>query len=425
MAKANGGQYIDININTPGVHTLNIWMREDGVLFDKLILRLGSTEPSGTGPAESILNSCDSSAPNQPPVALFQANPESGVSPLQVGFDANASFDPDGSIISYDWDFGDGTNGTGVNVNHTYTTIGTYQAILTVTDDGLLTATETVDINVSDPNGDCFIETGGEVVMEAENYSNMLAGSGNAASSSWQMFSDGTASGGTAMETTPNTGVWTGLNTNGPRLDFKINFSTTGTYRVWVRGSGPGNNDDSFHAGLDGVAYTNSSGYGMSVEGPWRWVASAGGNYVDIPITTAGTHTLNIWMREDGVQVDKIVMRTTTDRPTGIGPAESLRGSCPQNAVEANLSRDAFVQPYMEVEHYPNPFDSHFLLLISSQGIEKVNIEIFDAFGKRIEEMVNQQPNESVQLGNKWSSGVYFILVRGGNMQRTIKLIKH
>ena len=424
VAKANGGQYIDINISSPGIHTLNIWMREDGVLFDKLVLRLGTAEPSGTGPVESALQPCDGSAPNQPPTALFQATPESGTAPLQVDFDATASFDSDGNIIAYDWDFGDGATGSGINVSHTYSTPGSYQAILTVTDDGLLTATETVDINASDPNGDCFQEAGGEVVMEAENYSSLSAGTGNAASSVWQLFSDGTASGGAAMETSPNTGVWTGLNTNGPRLDYEINFTTTGTYRVWVRGAGPTNNDDSFHAGLDGVPYTNSGGYGMSVEGPWRWVASANGQYVDIPVTTAGTHTLNIWMREDGVQVDKIVMRTTTSKPTGTGPSESLRGNCPQSVIPVEAFRHTVTQPYLHVESYPNPFDSHMILLVSSQGIEQVQIEVYNALGKLIQRKANQQPNEAIQLGRSWAKGIYFIQVSGGNKIQTLKVLR-
>ncbi|MFI9813873.1 S8 family serine peptidase [Saccharothrix variisporea] len=56
-------------------------------------------------------------------------------------FDASASSDPDGTISSYAWEFGDGTTGTGVKPAHTYGTAGAYTAKLTVTDNSGKTAT--------------------------------------------------------------------------------------------------------------------------------------------------------------------------------------------------------------------------------------------------------------------------------------------
>lgn len=69
--------------------------------------------------------------PNQAPTAAFTATAGS----LQVGFDASGSFDPDGSIAGYVWDFGDGQTGTGASVDHTYAGSGVRQVSLTVTDD--------------------------------------------------------------------------------------------------------------------------------------------------------------------------------------------------------------------------------------------------------------------------------------------------
>ncbi len=53
---------------------------------------------------------------------------------LTVLFDGSLSYDRDGEIISYEWDFGDGNNGTGMNVNHTYDASGTYDVTLIVID---------------------------------------------------------------------------------------------------------------------------------------------------------------------------------------------------------------------------------------------------------------------------------------------------
>jgi PKD repeat protein len=70
---------------------------------------------------------------NQPPVA--DANgPYSGTVNVALTFDGSASTDPDGTIVSYNWDFGDGNSGTGATPTHTYTTANTYNVTLTVTD---------------------------------------------------------------------------------------------------------------------------------------------------------------------------------------------------------------------------------------------------------------------------------------------------
>lgn len=51
-----------------------------------------------------------------------------------VEFDASSSYDPDGNIVSYEWDFGDNTTGSGVTTAHTYSEFGIYNVTLTVID---------------------------------------------------------------------------------------------------------------------------------------------------------------------------------------------------------------------------------------------------------------------------------------------------
>lgn len=87
---------------------------------------------------------------NQPPVARFTANHDSGESPLTVTFDAVSSTDTDGSITSYAWDFGDGVTTSGVSATHTYNTAGTYTVTLTVTDDDRATSTCTEVVTVEE-----------------------------------------------------------------------------------------------------------------------------------------------------------------------------------------------------------------------------------------------------------------------------------
>jgi len=85
---------------------------------------------------------------NSPPVAIFTESAETVYTGVVISFDASDSYDPDGTIVDYFWDFGDGTNGTGVSVGHAYSDDGNYIVTLTVTDDdgasGAATATKII-----------------------------------------------------------------------------------------------------------------------------------------------------------------------------------------------------------------------------------------------------------------------------------------
>jgi PKD repeat protein len=69
-------------------------------------------------------------AATKPPIASFTYT----CGRLACAFDGSSSTDPDGSIASYEWYFGDGTSGTGAVVNHAYAAAGTYGMSLTVRD---------------------------------------------------------------------------------------------------------------------------------------------------------------------------------------------------------------------------------------------------------------------------------------------------
>jgi len=86
--------------------------------------------------------------PNYPPVANFTFSPTTGVSPLKVTFDASSSYDPDGTVSSYSWDFGDGKSDSGLIVSHIFETWGTFTITLTVRDNRGASATKTATITV-------------------------------------------------------------------------------------------------------------------------------------------------------------------------------------------------------------------------------------------------------------------------------------
>ena len=73
---------------------------------------------------------------NRAPHATFRVLPQEGVAPLEVTFDALASYDTDGCLVEYNWQFGDGMLGQGAHAVHIYAQPGVYAARLTVEDDG-------------------------------------------------------------------------------------------------------------------------------------------------------------------------------------------------------------------------------------------------------------------------------------------------
>jgi PKD repeat protein len=101
-------------------------------------------------PATTVAQHYQLGAPpavNQPPTAAFSSTKVN----LKASFDASASADPDGTIASYNWQFGDGSTGTGKTPDHTYAGAGSYDVVLTVKDDDDASATVTHSVSVTQP----------------------------------------------------------------------------------------------------------------------------------------------------------------------------------------------------------------------------------------------------------------------------------
>jgi hypothetical protein len=109
----------------------------------------------GNGIWPDTIVSC--TAPNQPPIASFTESATKVKVGDTINFDASGSSDPDGVIVSYNWDFGDATNGVGAIVNHAYSNPGTYTVTLTVTDDDGATKTASATKIVIRCSGDISV----------------------------------------------------------------------------------------------------------------------------------------------------------------------------------------------------------------------------------------------------------------------------
>lgn len=81
---------------------------------------------------------------NRAPSAAVKTSIMGGIAPAIVTFDGTKSVDVNGDALTYAWDFGDGTTGTGATANHTYTSEGSYHVTLTVSDGELSSTAKTV-----------------------------------------------------------------------------------------------------------------------------------------------------------------------------------------------------------------------------------------------------------------------------------------
>jgi len=101
---------------------------------------------------EAILSLSGGAGGNRPPTA--EANgPYSGTVGTPVSFASSGSADPDGSVASYAWSFGDGGTAATANPTHSYAAAGSYLVRLTVTDNGGATATDSATATITDGGG--------------------------------------------------------------------------------------------------------------------------------------------------------------------------------------------------------------------------------------------------------------------------------
>ena len=145
-----------------GTQTIRVQLREDGINLDQIVLSPQTYLNSSPGafkndwvilPREGGSTTAPAPTPtpipNQPPTVSIGASSTAGVAPLNVTFSSSAS-DPDGSIVAYNWTFGDGMSSTAVSPSHTYSA-GSFTARLTVTDNAGSIASASLTINVSNP----------------------------------------------------------------------------------------------------------------------------------------------------------------------------------------------------------------------------------------------------------------------------------
>jgi PKD repeat protein/KaiC/GvpD/RAD55 family RecA-like ATPase len=117
----------------------------DGVYNVSLTVTDDDNSTDSTISTESILSP---GTTNQAPIAIFNVSAQNVYIGDSVVFNASSSYDPDGTITSYFWEFGDQTNASGVTVSHQYSQCGNYTVTLTVTDNNEFSNVTSLNVNI-------------------------------------------------------------------------------------------------------------------------------------------------------------------------------------------------------------------------------------------------------------------------------------
>ncbi len=150
------------------------------------------------------------------------------------------------------------------------------------------------------------------ITFEAENYSMQI----NRSSHYWQRATSWSGYSGTGyVQSLPNNGanINSGYQTTSPELRYTVNIPQAGTYYVWLRMRAANGNDNSAHVGIDGTAPSSADRIEVTSYGSWVWTRSTiDGPSATLTVGTPGVHTVHLWMREDGLAVDKFLLTTSS-----------------------------------------------------------------------------------------------------------------
>jgi len=306
------GVRASLNIPAAGIHAVNLWMREDGLAVDKILLTTDSNyQPSGIGdtPVVNGPSVVDQESANNDTLAG-----SSNENTLPDSTDDNANNSDEDTL----------TDAPEIVENNT-----TPDAANSVTDNSeTITDSSTSNIEI--------------VSIEVENFDTVLS----ASNKQWVRSDQSGASGNASMVTTPDSGTLKISNQGSPVMNYQVHFEQAGTYNVWLRGWGDtlGNEgkSDSVHVGINGTL--GPAAAIQNFPSTWHWSSDTrSGSSAKLIVPSAGLHTINIWMREDGLILDKLVLaKSTTFIPSGVGPAaNSSTAETTANDESATVETDS------------------------------------------------------------------------------------
>ena len=311
------------------------------------------------GLTDASTTSINVSAPpvNDPPSASFTLTPTSGVVPLPVSVDASASTDGDGTITSYAWDFGDGNTDSGSSASHTYSAAGTYQIVLTVTDNDGATDSFSRTVTAQSPTNNppvaslTVTPTSGTAPLTVTvSGSNSSDPDGSIASYAWDFGNGSSASGASSSTVYASSGTYT------VTLTVTDDDGATGTASATVTvGSAPVNDPPSASFNVSpssGVAphtttfdaSASSDADGSIASYAWNFGDGSSGSGVSASHTysNAGTYTAVLTVTDNDGATDTAQQTITVSNPqTNNAPVASFTATPSSGISPLNVQFDA------------------------------------------------------------------------------------
>ncbi|MCM3628702.1 glycosyl hydrolase 115 family protein [Paenibacillus glycanilyticus] len=278
-----------------GKHTIKLWMVDSFIMIDKMVLYTGpdGVIPTELGPDESYHDEYNTAF--NPGVEL-PARTSTAAEPMNIpsGWGGGAFVEAGGTV--------------GVEAEY---------AMEHVLDSASQITADMKAYTVS--KRDKAVETPGKIP------------------NAWRLTQSDT---GMAMRLPDLGGQWTSdaeFPVSSPELTYKINFSNTGSYNVWVRWRYVDNASDSIRGGLDGSngSFSTDVFFSNNLDEKWHWK-----NVGKVNVATADEHSFSLWMREDGLYIDRIYLTKSGETPSDAlwNPSlrtESTAGQRLQAAVDA------------------------------------------------------------------------------------------
>jgi PKD repeat protein len=398
------------------------------------------TDNGGLTHSASVGITVTAPAANLPPNAVAAANPTSGAAPFIVNFTGSNSTDPDGSIVSYSWNFGDGTSSTLANPQHTYNSAGSYTATLTVTDNGGLTNSASVGITVTapavnqPPNAVAAGSPNSGTAPLTVNFtgSNSTDSDGSIASFSWNFGDGGSSTLANPQHIYNTAGNYTAILTvtdNGGLTD-------TASARITVTAGGGGNQSPvatisqpvenaSFVANTKinyaGDATDPEDGVLPLANFAWRLIlpngsaklVATGKKSGKQKVTKIGRHSLQCIVKDSQGAADTAEVHFTVAASLAKSGGAAIDEIQPDNHV-------------LE-QNRPNPFNPTTTISFYLKEGGHVRLSIYNAVGQKIATPVNRELPAGYHTrtvhARDWPSGIYFYELQVNDFREMKKMV--
>lgn len=407
-----------------------------GLAVGVYVFRLQVTDDKGATGTDDVTVTVK--AANLSPVANAGSDINITLPTNSTTLNGGASTDPDGTIVKYSWIKTSGpasytiADDSAASTALTGLVAGTYVFRLTVTDDKGATATDDVNVIVSNsgttPNKPPVANAGSDVSITLPTSSVTLNGSassdpdGTIAKYAWSKVSGPNQFliGSTGSALTVISNLTTG--TYVFRLTVTDDKGATASDEVTVLvldSSSPGNQAPMADAGdditvqlpaagitLDGSASKDSDGTIVS----YKWVKISGPTQFTLSTPTSATTVLS------NMVTGTYVFRLTVTDDKGATGSDTVTVTV--------LDMKAPTTGVLTVVPSPNPTTTTFKLKISSSNTDPVYIYIYDASGKYLQ-MFKVGSNTTFTLGAYWSRGLYTAFCVQGAQKALVKLLKN